>query len=150
MKSKSVLMLFLLCVTFSVSAQMRHGSGFDIEKIRKEKAEFLKKEMDLTESEAKVFLPLEAEFMTKKYEVNRSARKETRELKRKENKTEADYKRITQLNLESEQKETQLQIEYYKKFAEVLSAQKIEKYRSADLKFKERMLQEHRKNNPRK
>ncbi len=146
MKLKIALILtLLLCFTFSINAQDRQRRGdFDFEAMKKEKAEYLTKELNLTDAEAKAFLPLEIEFMAKKYEVNREARKETRELKRKENKTEADYKRITQLNLESEQKESQLQIEYYKKFAEILPAQKIEKYRVADFKFKEELLKRHR------
>lgn len=144
MKFKGVLTFILfVCLTFSINAQNKRG-GFDIAALKKEKAEFLKKELNLTEAEARTFLPLESEFMSKKFEVNRDARRETRALKQKENKTDADYKRITQLNLESEQKEAQIQMEYYKKFAEVLSAEKIEKYRGVDLKFKEMMLQRHK------
>ncbi|MFT3992911.1 MAG: hypothetical protein QM660_01285 [Dysgonomonas sp.] len=146
MKLNTILIIFLFgLISLSINAQNRdRRGGFDIEAIRKEKAEFLKKEMDLTDAEAKVFLPLEAEFVSKKFETNRDARRETKALKKKENKTEADYKRIVQLNLESEQKEAQLQLEYYKKFSEVLSAQKVEKYRTADMKFKEMMLKRRR------
>ncbi|MDR0824000.1 MAG: hypothetical protein LBN74_02830 [Prevotella sp.] len=148
MKLKSILVLFLLlCVTYSVDAQndrSKQNDRFDIEAIKKEKAEYLKKVLNLTDAEKKAFLPLEAEFMAKKFEVNREARRETRELRNKQNKTDADYKRITQLNIESEQREAQLQVEYYKKFADVLSAEKIEKYRTADLKFKEETLKRHR------
>lgn len=144
MKAKSILLVILVfCFSFSANAQGGPRKGFDLEAIKKEKAEFLKKELNLTDAEIKAFLPLEAEFMQKKFEVNREARKETRELKRKENKTEADYKRITQLNLESEQRSTQLQVEYYKKFSQVLSAEKVERYRSADQRFNEKLVKEH-------
>lgn len=146
MRLKSILILFLLiCLTFSVNAQNRHGRGkFDFEALKKEKADFLIKELQLTDAETKAFIPIESEFMTKKYEINRDARRETRMLKRKENKTDADYKRITQLNLESEKKESELQIEYFKKIEKVLPAQKVEKYRSVDLKFKEMILQRYK------
>lgn len=149
MKLRHIL-FFILFSSFSflMNAQEGRGKGFDMEAIKKEKGEFLTKEMGLTPEEAKAFLPLEAEFMQKKFDVNRDARRETRELKRKQNKTDADYKRITELNLQSEQKESELQIEYYKKFSKVLSAQKIERYRSADMKFKEKKLEEHRRRHP--
>ncbi|MDR2955806.1 MAG: hypothetical protein LBV43_12065 [Prevotella sp.] len=152
MKFKNILILiFLVCVSFSVDAQNRPNGrqgnpergGFDMEAMRKEKGDFLIKELNLTDAEAKAFLPLEFEFMEKKFEVNRDTRHKTWEIKRKENKTEADYKKMTDLNLEANKKEADLQIEYFKKFAEVLPAQKIEKYRSADLKFKEEMLKKH-------
>ncbi len=144
MKAKSILVLFLVfCFSFSINAQDDGRRGFDIEAVKKEKAEFLKKELNLTDAEANAFLPLEAEFTQKKFAVNREARRETRELKRKENKTDADYKRITQLNLESEQRSTQLQVEYYKKFSQVLSAEKVERYRVADQKFNEKLVETH-------
>ncbi|WP_029903984.1 hypothetical protein [Prevotella sp. 10(H)] len=153
MKFKSILAVLILIMssTLSVSGQGLKRSGFDIETIKKEKAAFLIKELELTDAEAKAFIPLESEFVSKKFEVNREARYETRALQEKPNKTEEDYERITRLNLESEKREAELQIEYYKKFADVLSAQKIEKYRGVDLKFKEHMLQklgEHRKSRP--
>lgn len=136
--------------TFTFSANAQKGRKFDLEAIKKEKAEFLKKEMNLTEAEAKVFLPLESEFMSKKFELNRDARKETRELRRKEKKTDADYKRITQLNLESDQRATQLQTEYYNKFGKILSAEKVEKYRIADKAFNENLLKEHKEKRSRR
>lgn len=142
MKLKSILTIVILItsVAISVKGQGLKRSGYDIETIKKEKAAFLIKELELTEAEAKAFIPLEAEFMGKKFSVNRDARHETRALMEKQNKTEEDYQRITFLNLESDKRESELQIEYFKKFSEVLSAKKIEKYRSVDMKFKEHML----------
>ncbi|MFV0418751.1 MAG: hypothetical protein ACK5KT_08490 [Dysgonomonas sp.] len=153
MKLKGILILLLLvCVSFSVDAQdrpdrpKRNGGGFDIEAIKKEKGDFLIKEMGLNEAEAKAFLPLEFEFMEKKFEVNRNTRHKIWELKQKKDKTDADFKKINGLNLEAKKKEAELEIEYYDKFAKVISAEKIEKYRIADLKFKEEMLKKHQQN----
>lgn len=140
-------MLFLFCFTFSLAAQNKQRGKFDVDAFIQKKSEYLKKELNLTDAEAKAFLPLEAEFSKKKFEVNRDARREARGLKNKNNKTDADYKRIVQLDLQSEQKESELQIEYFKKFATVLPAEKLEKYRTADLKYKEEALKRHREKN---
>lgn len=147
MRLRNILMLFILSFTFvSVTqGQNQRGGGFDIEAIKKEKAEFLKKEMDLTEAEVKNFIPMEQELMSKKFEINRNAHRLTRELRKKENKTDADYKKITQINLDAETKEAALQKEYFQKFATVLSAEKIERYRHADQKYMQKLL-ERRKN----
>ncbi|MFV0539098.1 MAG: hypothetical protein ACK5M3_17295 [Dysgonomonas sp.] len=144
MKIKAILILALICLTFSAAAQDKPRKGrFDIETLKKEKSEYLKKELNLTEKEIKEFIPLEAEFTTKKFEIYRNARTKTRDLRRKENKTDADYQKITQTNLEAEQQDAKLQMEYFQKFSKVLPAEKIEKYRSADLKFKEAALKRH-------
>jgi Spy/CpxP family protein refolding chaperone len=146
MRLKNILFLLLLfSFAFSVAAQEKQKQGrFDVDAFIKKKSEYLKKELNLTEAETKAFIPIEAEFSRKKFEVNRDARRETRELKKKQSKTDADYKRIVQLDLQSEQKESELQIEYFKKFATILSAEKLEKYRSADIKYKEEALKRHR------
>ncbi len=146
MKSKSILLLLLASFVFSMTsqAQDRPRRSFDVEALKKEKAEFLKKELNLTAEEEKAFLPIEAEFTQKKFEIYRDARVKTRELRRKKDKTDADYQKITQSNLEAERKEADLQIEYFKKFSKVLPAEKVEKYRAADIKFKEAALKRHR------
>lgn len=149
MKLKSILLLLIVFVgvSLSIDAQGKpdrpRRGGFDVEAVKKEKEKFLIKEMKLTEDEAKVFLPLEVEYMDKKFQINREARRQTRDLRQKENKTDADYKKITEINLDANKKESELQIEYFKKFAKVLSAEKVERYRDADLKFKEEMLKRH-------
>lgn len=150
MKLKNILLLLVLFVgvSLSVDAQGKperpRRGGFDVEAIKKEKEKFLIKEMDLTEKEIKEFLPLEAEYMDKKFQINRETRQQTRELRKKENKSDADFKKMTEINLASNKKEAELEIEYFKKFSKVLSAEKVEKYRVADLKFKEEMLKRHR------
>jgi biopolymer transport protein ExbB/TolQ len=141
MKLKSILLL-LLSFSFVFSVAQR-GEEVDIDVFIKKKSEFLKKELNLTDAEAEVFIPLEAEFSRKKFEVNRDARRESRELKKKQNKTDADYKRIVQLDLQMERKESVLQIEYFRKFVTVLSAEKLEKYRLSDIKYNEDALKRH-------
>jgi len=137
--------MLLVSITFSVTAQERpRKSSFDVEAIKKEKAEYLKKELSLTADEAKAFLPLEAEFTEKKFDIYRKARMQTREIRRKKDKTDADFKLITKSKLEAEQQDSELQIEYFKKFSKVLPAEKVEKYRSADLRFNEELLKRHR------
>lgn len=149
MKLKSILLLLIVFVgvSLSIDAQGRpekpRKGGFDVEAVKKEKEKFLIKEMGLTDEEAKKFLPLEAEYMDKKFQINRDARWKTRELRQKKDKADADFKKITEVNLEANKKESELQIEYFKKFGKILSAEKVEKYRDADLKFKEEMLRRH-------
>lgn len=144
MKLKIIFAITILFCTISMVANAQDGNnrgGFDIEKIKREKATFLIKELNLSDAEAKAFLPVESEFMQKKIQINRNTRDKTRELRKKESKTDADYKKITEINLDAEAKEASLTKEYYQKFSTILSAEKVEKYRRADQKYMQMLLE---------
>ncbi|MDH6356092.1 Spy/CpxP family protein refolding chaperone [Dysgonomonas sp. PH5-45] len=138
---KYLLLLILVIATFSVNAQQRkHGKKFDYEKFKKERADFIIKEVGLTNQEAKVFMPLCEELMRKKFELNRDVRKQSRDLNKKVNKTDRDYETVIDLSIENKAKEAQLEKEYYKRFKKVLSPQKIYKYQRAEMKFMKRTV----------
>lgn len=148
MKLKYIFLLLLFSLGLTVAAQQEDGGRyhrkFDIAKVKKEKEAFLIKKMELTAEEAKVFIPVESEYMDKKFALNREIRHQIRDLKRKKNKTEEDYKKINDLTLEIEEKNAALKKEYYDKFEEILPAQKVVKYRSADQEFMTQLLKEHK------
>lgn len=149
MKLKYIFLLLLFSIGLTVAAQRggddrRPHRKFDIEKVKKEKEAFLIKKMELTDEEAKVFIPIESEYMDKKFALNREIRHQIRDLRRKKNKTEEDYKKINDLTLEVEEKNAALKKEYYDKFEEILPAQKVVKYRTADQEFMTQLLKSHK------
>ena len=148
MKLKYIFLLLLFSIGLTATAQQddggRHHRKFDIVKVKKEKEAFLIKKMELTNEEAKAFIPLESEYMDKKFALNREIRHQIRDLKRKKNKTEEDYKKINDLTLEVEEKNAALKKEYYDKFEEILPAQKVVKYRNADQEFMNQLLETHK------
>lgn len=148
MKLKYIFLLLIFSLGLTATAQQedsgRHHRKFDIAKVKKEKEAFLIKKMELTDEEAKVFIPMESEYMDKKFALNREIRHQIRDLRRKKNKTEEDYKKINDLTLEIEEKSAALKKEYYDKFEEILPAQKVVKYRSADQEFMTQLLESHK------
>ncbi|WP_165020557.1 MULTISPECIES: hypothetical protein [unclassified Dysgonomonas] len=146
MKTKNILLIlaFFLSLT-SINAQ-RTGEKkeFDVTKFKEQKAEFLKKELNLTDAEMKGFIPLVNEFMDKKFEINKTTRDESRQLRRATNKTEADYKKAIENYLDTREKEVILEKEYYQKFKAVLPAEKLFKYQRAEQKFMQRALEDFR------
>lgn len=138
---KYLLLLILVIATFSVNAQQRkHGKKFDYEKFKKERADFIIKEVGLTNQEAKAFMPLCEELMRKKFELNRDVRKQRRDLNKKASKTDKDYETVIDMSIDNKAKEAQLEKEYYKRFKKVLSPQKIYKYQRAEMKFMKRTV----------
>lgn len=100
--------------------------------------------MDLTPKEQADFLPLMQEYMTARFEASREARNAARALRRKENKTSADYQKVIDQILTQKEKETSLQKEYYKKFEQVLSPEKVLKYHDSEVKFMRDVVVNHR------
>lgn len=139
MKLKGLLVIFLLSFgLISVNGQDKkteENKRDRIERYKEKKAEFLKKELQLTDAEAAAFIPLVNELMDKKYEAYRSARMNIKSMRDKTEKTEADYKRSIDGMLDSQIKEAELQKEYYQKFMKVLPIEKVYKYHEAEMKF---------------
>lgn len=143
MQNKNILLLVVLSLFsyFPLSAQENSSHGnFDIEAFKKKRAEFIIEKADLTEAEAKAFIPLTNELMDKRFELNRAIRKESRELRKKDKKTSADYERLLDASSAAKIKEAQLEQEYLQKFKKVLSAEKIYKYKQAEAEYMKEMI----------
>lgn len=125
-------------------AKRKEVKKFDLVEIKKKRAEFLKKELNLTPKEEEAFIPLVNELMDKKIEINREVMIARKELKKNLNKTDADYQKVVDLSINAQLKEAQLQKEYFEKFKKVLPAEKIYKYQRAEKAFAEKSLEQHR------
>lgn len=112
--------------------QHRH---FNREAFQAKRNAYITAEVGLTPEEAAVFIPLCNELQQKMFEVGRDCRQLTREIRSKENPTEAEYLQVIDACVGVNLKEAEVEKEFYEKFKKVLSPQKIYKYRRADLKF---------------
>lgn len=139
MKSKNILLLliFSFCILSPIFAQKK---SFDIEAFKKKKAEFIIQTVGLSDTEAKTFIPLANELMDKRFEINRDMRRNARDIRKKENISNADYERIINEAAEVKLKEALLDKEYLQKFKLVLSAEKIYKYQQAEADFMKQMI----------
>lgn len=143
MQSKNILFLVLISVFIysPLSAQEdSHRRNFDVEAFKRKKAEFIIEKVGLTEAEAKAFIPLANELMDKRFELNRTVRKDSRELHKKSSKTNADYERLLDAGSAVKIREAQLEQEYLQKFKKVLSPEKIYKYKQAEAEYMKEMV----------
>lgn len=121
----------MLAVT-PLFAQHRH---FDVDDFKKKKAEYIIKEVGLTDDEAKAFIPLSNELLDKRFELNHNIRSKNRQIREKSKKTDTDYTHMIESSFDLRAKELDLEKEYYQKFKKVLSPEKIYKYQKAESKF---------------
>ena len=134
MRSIVLTISILLSSIFTLSAQ-QDGGSLSLSKYKEEREKFLIREVGLTETEAKIFIPLTNDLLKKKYDLNRQARQELGRILKKERLTDADYLEIVDKNIEIKQKEAQLEKEYYLKFKKILPPEKLYKYQKAEMQF---------------
>lgn len=152
--NKTILYIFALLsmIQFTeVNAQKpRRNNKFDTEAFESKKGAFLTAEMGLTPDEAAEFIPLCNELQRKKFEIGQDCRKKHKMLKNSgksnSNISEDSYKEAINVCLESRIKEAELEKEYYNKFLQILTPEKLYKYKDAEMKFWEKyMKEEHKK-----
>lgn len=135
----NIILLFLGLSIFFVDAQNR-GRSFDLEKFKEERAQYFIREIGLTPTEAKIFIPLCNELMEKKFQINRSVRSDVNEIRQQDRLTDRDYIKITDDAVEVKLKEALLEKEYHQKFKKILPPEKLYKYQIAELKFMRRVV----------
>lgn len=120
----------------SIFAQQRQqGRTFDKEAFIERRNAFLIKEIGLTSEETAKFIPLYNEFQGKKFEAGQRCRHLTREIRKNKQATAADYTNVVNECVEVKQKEAKLEKEYYERFKNILSPEKLYKLNTAEYRF---------------
>lgn len=103
-------MAISVLLSFNATAQeKKEQRHFDREAFEARRNAFITAEVGLTPEEAAQFIPLCNELRQKKFEVGRECRKLSKEIRHKENPTDADYNKVIDECLDVEIKEAQLE-----------------------------------------
>lgn len=108
---------------------------FDRKAFETKRNAFITAEVGLTPEEAAEFIPLCEELRRKRFEIGRECRNLSREIRKKEKPTADEYIKAVDKCLDVSIKEAELDKEYYEKFKQILSPEKLYKYRDAEFKF---------------
>lgn len=141
---KHILLIFslLFCVTAFAQKQDRAKMMEDIQKF---KIDFLAQEMSLSEKEKAEFTPLYKEYDEEIRKSGSEAFKFERQLKKKKDATEADYKKLSELQKKSRENFDAITKKYDEKFEKILSAKQIYQMHKAEEKFFEKMKEMRKK-----
>lgn len=143
---KLILLLILVCATTTAIAQNHQNSDsmqgrqkFNQQEFRRHMQEFISKEGNLTEAEAKDFFPIFNEYKNKQRKLNMSIHVLKRESAENENEKayEERLMQIARLNTEM----SELDSVYYKKICKVISAKKFFKILIIEDRMHRKMLQ---------
>lgn len=116
-----------------------------MEDIQRFKIDYLAQEMELSAKEKADFAPIYKEYDAELRKTGSEAFKFERELKKKENATDADYQKLADLQKKSREDFDAVNKKYEPKFEEILNAKQIYKMRKAEEKFFEKMKEMRKK-----
>lgn len=136
---KIKILIFAMCslvISLEAFAQSenRHNK-FDKEAFLARRNAYITAEVGLTPEEAASFIPLCNELQQKMFDLSRECSRLSREIRQNKNATDAEYTKVLDQCVEVNLKQAQLEKEYYKRFKDILSPQKLLKYRNAESKF---------------
>lgn len=148
----SISLLFALsALAFQAQAQSDDSTSVQtrqrwFNEVRNYKYEFFAKEMELTDEQQQAFFP-EYEAMEKAiYSINRDARSLERKIATSEEPvSDMEYEAAAEALFKVKQKEGEIEMEYFKKFEQIVSYKQLFLLKQAEDKFTRRILNHHRK-----
>lgn len=112
-----------------------------MEEVKNFKHSFLIKETQMTDEQSKVFIPLYTEMEKKVFQANRNARQMATDLSREQNEvTDEHYTAVAKALSDVKAIEAEIENEYFKIFANILSPKQLFLLKRAENRFAIEML----------
>ncbi|MCD7973544.1 MAG: hypothetical protein LUG18_12970 [Candidatus Azobacteroides sp.] len=141
---KNFFLLFIMLVS-SLAGFAQTKKTFDHDAYQAEKEKIIQGIANLSPEEAKAFFPLYHEMSHKLYEMNRSLRREMRRLSQAGHVSDAEYQKYIEEQFKVKQQQLNIEKEYYSKFKQILSPEKLFKVSVAESRMVKEMLRKQEK-----
>ena len=104
------------------------------------KHEMIVRELGLTMTQQKQFMPLYEQMEREIYQVNRNARALAKEVENKKNPSDRDYEAAASALSSTRVREGEIEAKYFDKFSKILSKKQLFQLKQAELKFTREMI----------
>ena len=138
MKTK-LLILCIFTLSSMISFSQENTVQKSLEEIQSKRIAFITERVNFTPEEAQAFWPLYNELRLKKAELNKKIRNK---IEPNQNSNSTDYKKLNEEKIDAELKKALLEKEYYLKYKQILSEEKIYKLYKAEREFRKILLKE--------
>lgn len=113
--------------------------------MRQYEHEFIADEIDLSKEQKEKFFPIYDAMKDELHKVQRETRQLERSVAKNDNATDVEYESAAKALIELKQKESAIELIYFDKFKEILSAKQLFKLKKAERKFTNKLRKEHHK-----
>ncbi|MGM9804539.1 MAG: hypothetical protein ACI308_10235 [Muribaculaceae bacterium] len=145
-KSITIVVLALLALTTPVAAQQRKNASQPsrtewLKGVRDYKHDMLAKEMELTKAQQDEFFPLYEKMEEEIFQVNKQARDlENKISNSKDPVSDLEYAKAAEALNEVSMKSAQIEDEYFKQFAKILTSKQLFQLKRAENRFTKSMI----------
>ncbi len=133
----SIMMLMLALTSVAVAQNGRTKFATDMYQA---KHEMIIKELGLTQTQQKQFMPIYEQMEREIYQVNRNARVLAAEVEKMKNPTDRDYEAAASALSNTRVQEGEIEAKYFEKFSKILSKKQLFQLKQAEAKFTREML----------
>jgi Spy/CpxP family protein refolding chaperone len=131
------MMLMLALTSVAVAQNGRTKFATDMYQA---KHEMIIKELGLTQTQQKQFMPIYEQMEREIYQVNRNARVLAAEVEKMKNPTDRDYEAAASALSNTRVQEGEIEAKYFEKFSKILSKKQLFQLKQAEAKFTREML----------
>lgn len=142
---KYLSILLLTLITIPAAFAQGKDRAKMMEELQQFKVDFLAKEMNLSEKEKTEFTPLYKDYDEQRRQAGAEAWKFERELKKKKDPSEADYKRLSELQQKAKEKDNEIVKKFDSRLESFLTAKQIYQMHQGEDKFFEKMKEMRKK-----
>jgi Spy/CpxP family protein refolding chaperone len=129
--------LVLAVTTVTVAQNSRTKFAADMYQA---KHEMIVKELGLTQTQQKQFMPIYEQMEREIYQVNRTARMLANEVEKKKNPTDREYEAAATALSNTRIQEGEIEARYFEKFSKILTKKQLFQLKQAETKFTREML----------
>lgn len=142
---KYLLILLLAILSIPYAYAQDKDKAKMMEELQQFKIDFLAKEMQLSEKEKSEFTPLYKEYDEERRAAGSNAWRFERELKKKKDASEADYKKLSELQQTARTKDNEIVKKFDSRLETFLSSKQIYNMHQGEEKFFEKMKEMRKK-----
>ncbi len=139
MKTKQLYFaIILILIIFQVQVTAQDNSA---DKIKSIKIAYITERLSLTPQEAEVFWPVYNDFENRKHEINHNERELAKQfMENQENLSDDEILKMLDDHIKYNKEETELMVQFDKKFRDILPPGKVYKLYIADVQFRNYLI----------
>lgn len=137
---KRIVAILTLVLALATAATAQNGRTKFATDMYQAKHEMIIRELGLTMTQQKQFMPLYEQMEREIYQVNRNARALAKEVENKKNPSDRDYEAAASALSSTRVREGEIEAKYFDKFSKILSKKQLFQLKQAELKFTREMI----------